>query len=90
MEKANSHLVGHLIDSFLRAKLIDWFVNVFSLMGLQTRTFFITVNILDLYLKYSQLEKDWISKDDLYLIGICAIFIAIKYEETWKVEIGII
>ena len=39
-----------------------------------------------MYLSYSQLEKDWIDRDYLYLIAITAVSIAIKLEEIYKVS----
>ena len=39
-----------------------------------------------MYLAYSQLEKDWIDRDYLYLIAITAVSIAIKLEEIYKVS----
>ena len=43
--------------------------------------------MLDLYLLYCALEKKWLTKDDLYLIGITLIHITIKLEEIFRVPL---
>lgn len=78
---------GHAIDAFLRSKMIDWMLKVFEIMGLENKTFFLSIHMMDLYIFYSQQLHEWINKDDLYLIGITVIFIAIKFEEIYKVNI---
>jgi hypothetical protein len=46
-------------------------------------TLYLTVNIIDRYLSIQS-----VTKEELPIVGIAAIFIASKYEEVWHPEVG--
>ena len=62
----------------MRAILIDWLVDVHSQFHLLQETLYVTVAILDRFL---QVEVGSVNRNDLQLVGVAALLIAIKYEE---------
>ena len=72
-------LINHSITPYMRMKMVDWMVEIFTTIPTKEITFFICVNIMDRFFYYSKKEY---KADDLHLIGICSIFLAFKYSET--------
>ena len=68
-----------------RAILIDWLVDVHQAFGLRPETLYLTVGLIDRYLK---VQHDRVRKNHLQLIGVTALFIAAKYEEVRPVRIA--
>ena len=68
-----------------RAILIDWLVDVHQAFGLCPETLYLTVALIDRYLK---VQHDRVRKNHLQLIGVTALFIAAKYEEVRPVRIA--
>lgn len=64
----------------MRGVLINWLVEVHQKYKLSGETFFLTVRIIDSYLSYQK-----ISRNRLQLLGISALWIAAKYQETYQV-----
>ena len=71
----NNILLIHKISSFLRSKLIDWMIEVFNAYSSEKQTFFISVQILDLYIYQT---KKILTDLDLHLIGLTCILITSK------------
>ena len=69
----------HYLQSEMRAKMIDWMIEVMSVYSQNKRTFFLAVKIMD---KFLTNVNGVIYNDDIHLIGICSIYIAIKFEEV--------
>ena len=69
------------INEKMRAILVDWLVDVHLKFKLLPDTLFLTVNIIDRYLEAVQ-----VSRQELQLIGVTAMFIAAKYEEIYSPE----
>jgi hypothetical protein len=65
------------INEKMRAVLIDWLSEVHLKLKLNPETLFLTVNIIDRFL--SKIE---ISKNKLQLLGVGALLIACKFEES--------
>lgn len=61
-----------------RNQLIRWIAEVYFQLKLLAETYFLAVNIVD-----QVLDACLVSRKKLHLIGVTAIFIASKYEETW-------
>lgn len=76
--KGDYFLLHTEINHTSRAFLIDWLVNIHSKFRLLQETLFIAVNLVDRYL-----AKRMITKKQLQLVGVTAIFIASKYEEIY-------
>lgn len=61
----------------LRAKIIDLIMHICLTLNFSIKTYFKTVNIVDMYLTYGKKVDD-----EIFLSVIASIFIAIKLEET--------
>merc|ERR1712137_756571 len=61
-----------------RNQLIRWMAEVYFQLKLLSETYFLAVNIVD-----QVLDSCLVSKKKLHLIGVTALFVASKYEETW-------
>lgn len=64
----------------MRSVLLNWIIDVHLKYKLQAETLFITVHLIDSYL-----ESNIIHRTQLQLVGITALWIAAKYEETYQV-----
>ena len=73
-------LQNHKITSMVRTKMIDWMVEVCSIINYMDETFFISVNILDIFL---QKTKKVYSNNDIHLIGMTCIFTSSKFQEIY-------
>lgn len=69
------------INAKMRSILFDWLVEVHLKFKLVPETLFMTCGLIDRYL-----EKEKVMRDKLQLVGIAAMFIASKYEETFAPE----
>ena len=81
----NNILLIHKISSFLRSKLIDWMIEVFNAYSSEKQTFFISVQILDLYIYQT---KKILTDLDLHLIGITCILIASQFEDLFPIQMN--
>lgn len=77
-------LKGHKISERQRAKMVDWVLRVIKVFHHSHQTAFLSVYILDLYLKR---ETAIFSGRDLYLLGVVSVFIASKISETRNIQI---
>ena len=66
------------LTGLTREILIDWLVDVSMKFKLLSTTQFMSINLIDRYLAIED-----ISRDQLQLLGITALFIASKYEEIY-------
>jgi cyclin B len=64
----------------MRVVLFNWLIDVHLKYNLHPQTFFITINIIDSYL-----SANVVYRNELQLVGITALWIAAKYEETYQV-----
>jgi len=60
------------MNSYMRAILVDWLIDVSQLFELQSETLHISVNFIDRYLT----AKKHIKKTELQLIGVASLKIA--------------
>jgi hypothetical protein len=72
-------LERHKISEYMRAKMVDWMVEVLSAFSLSTRTLFLSVRLMDSFFKQSQAT---LFTSDLHLIGVVCMFVASKYEDV--------
>ena len=73
-------LQNHKITSSVRTKMIDWMIEVCSIINYVDETFFLSVNILDIFL---QKTKKIYDNSDIHLIGMTSIFTASKFQEIY-------
>jgi len=69
------------VNEKMRAVLIDWLVEVHRMFKLIPETLFLCVSLVDRYISISQ-----VTRDNLQLVGVTAMFIASKYEEIYAPE----
>ena len=73
-------LQNHKITSIVRTKMIDWMIEVCSIINYMDETFFLSVNILDIFL---QKTKKVYSNNDIHLIGMTSLFTSSKFQEIY-------
>ncbi len=71
------------ISARMRTILIDWLIEVHLKFKLIPETLYLTVNVIDRYL-----ERATITRQNLQLLGVTALFLASKYEEIYPPEIS--
>lgn len=86
-EHLNNILINHSITPYMRMKMVDWMIEIFTTIPTKEITFFISVNIMDRFFYYSKKEY---KSDNLHLIGICSIFLAFKYSETFPIKLDFV
>jgi len=80
-------LLAHTIPANIRAKMIDWMVEVLCSYKCTNHTFFVAVYYLDAFFKYSEKEYDI---NDLHLAGVASMFLAAKFEEIYPLRIRVV
>jgi len=66
----------HNIPSSLRARMVNWMIEVINIFEIQHQTFFTAVTIMDFF--YANTTK-MLDSDDVHLTGIVSIFLASKF-----------
>ena len=83
----NACLEKHEITPALRAKMIDWMIEVLTNFKCRELTFFLAAKIMDRYC-YSTKSSKKIS--DLHTMGVTSMFIASKYEDIYPLRMQIV
>lgn len=78
------YLRGRKITHKMRSTLVDWLVDVQQEFNLHQETLHLCIAILDIFLQ----KVPSIVKDNLQLVGVTALFLACKYEETYTPDIS--
>jgi len=76
-------LKNHEITPVLRAKMVDWMVEVLTSFKCSDRTFFLSIRTMDRYLFKSTSKKPI---GELHLIGVTSMFLASKYEDVYPLH----
>lgn len=66
------------VTARMRSVLVDWLIQVHMKFQLLQETMYLTVHLIDAYL-----ERTDVSKMQLQLVGVTAMFLASKYEEMY-------
>ena len=77
-------LKNHKISSNIRTKMVDWMVEVLSIFETMDETFFLSVNIMDIFLLKT---KKVFKNEDVHLIGITSMFISSKFQEIYPLSL---
>jgi len=80
-------LKKHRIPMNLRAKMVDWMIEVLSSYKCCDQTFFIAVHLMDLFLEKTNVQHE---VSDLHLTGVTCMFMASKYEEIYPLRLSVI
>ena len=79
-------LENHKITSIVRTRMIDWMIEVCSIINYMDETFFLSVNVLDIFLQKTKKEY---SNTDIHLIGMTSIFTSSKFQEIYPQSLKI-
>ena len=80
-------LMRHKITPALRARMIDWMIEVLTNFKCDDQTFFLAVSLMDRYFK-NKVETREIS--DLHIIGVTCMFVASKYEDIYPLKMKMV
>ncbi len=80
-------LMKHKITPNLRARMIDWMIEVLTNFKCDDQTFFLAVSILDRYFKG---KNDMKEISDLHMIGVTAMFISSKTEDIYPLKMKMV
>lgn len=78
-------LIRHDISSKLRARMVDWMIEVLSIFSCSLESLFGAVMIMD---KYFQFTPKKISEDKIHLIGIASMLMASKLYDVRSLEVS--
>ena len=73
----------HEINTSLRARMIDWMIEVLTNFKCDDQTFFLAVGLLDRYFKGCKVKKQ---VGDLHLTGVTCMFVASKFEDIYPLK----
>ena len=77
-------LSKHKINPYIRTKMVDWMIEVLSVFDASEETFFLAINIMDLFFwKTPTIYKS----ENVHLIGVAAMFIASKFQEIYPISL---
>ncbi|CAG9317626.1 unnamed protein product [Blepharisma stoltei] len=79
-------LLNHSITINHRSRLLNWMIEVTSSFGCSDNVFFLTVRLMDTYLKLTE----GLENNDLHLIGVTCMFIASKFDEVTPLKLKVI
>lgn len=79
-------LANHKISANVRAKMIDWMIEVLCSYKCTDMTFFVAVNYMDMYFQRTNIKHEL---NDLHLIGVSSMYVATKYEEISPLRISV-
>lgn len=80
-------LLRHKVTANLRARMIDWMIEVLTNFKCDDQTFFLSVSLIDRYFK---LKSDVREISDLHVIGVTCMFIASKYEDIYPLKMKMV
>ena len=71
----------------LRARMIDWMIEVLTNFKCDDQSFFLSVSLLDRYFKQKTEDRE---VSDLHIIGVTCMFIASKYEDIYPLKMKMV
>jgi len=83
--KTDSILSNHKISSDLRAKMVDWIIEVIYKAECTAQTLFISVGVLDRFLANSGQSY---KSSEMHLIGVISMLLASKFEDVGGMDIN--
>lgn len=79
------YMKGMSVNTRMRAILVDWMVSVQYKFRMCQDTLYLAVAMVDRFLSTPELD---ITKEELQLVGVTALFIASKFEEVYPPEVA--
>jgi len=89
-ERANpttSCLEAHKISPFLRARMVDWMIEVLTNYHCADQSFFLAVNLMD---RHTKNVRNQMQSVDIHLIGVACMFVASKYEDIYPLKLQVV
>lgn len=80
-------LERHKITPNLRARMVDWMIEVLTNFKCDDQTFFLAISLMDRFFKSSPRE---LQIQDLHIIGVSCMFIASKYEDIYPLKMKMV
>jgi hypothetical protein len=77
----------HKVTPALRARMVDWMIEVLTNFKCDDQTFFLAVSLMDRYFKH---KSDAREIADLHVIGVTTMFIASKYEDIYPLKMKMV
>jgi hypothetical protein len=77
-------LQGHDIDKGLRARMLDWMIEVTSSYKFTPKTYFSSICLMD---RYFSMEDQRIPITKLHIVGVISMLIATKMDEVYPLKI---
>ena len=71
-------LQNHKINAEIRARMVDWMIEVLSSFNCTTNTFFVALDIMDNYMAKTQ---KCLGVKDIHILGVTSMLLASKMEE---------
>ena len=71
------------MNDTLRARMVDWMIEVLTNFKCDDLTFFLAVSLMDRY--YKGCPKT-LTVNDLHIIGVTSMFLASKYEDIYPLK----
>jgi hypothetical protein len=79
-------LQKHDISAKVRSRMIDWKIEVLTNFKCDDQTFFISVNLMDRYLKLKGNAAQTLAVSELHILGVTCMFIASKFEDIYPLK----
>lgn len=76
-------LERHKITPALRARMVDWMIEVLTNFRCDDQTFFIAISLQDRYFKNVTTSKE---VSDLHVTGVTTMFVASKFEDIYPLK----
>lgn len=86
IENTGDCLKGNKVSSSLRSRMVDWMAEVTFKSECAPETLFLSVNIMDRFLKESGRNGKGIKRVDLHLVGVTSMLIASKLADIVKMD----
>jgi hypothetical protein len=83
----SNSLRRHKVTPNLRARMIDWMIEVLTNFKCDDQSFFLSVSLLDRYFKQKTEDRE---VSDLHIIGVTCMFIASKYEDIYPLKMKMV
>ena len=83
----HSPLAKHSITPNLRAKMVDWMIEVLCSYKCKDQCFFLATSYMD---RYFANKKKVLLPGDLHKLGIGCMFVAAKYEEIYPFKLSLV
>jgi hypothetical protein len=75
----------HKLDEKIRTKMVDWMIEVLTAYKSDTQTFFLSVTLMDMYIKKSPTVLD---NSHIHLLGITCMYMMSKFEDVIPIRIS--